>query len=833
MYFLKEFQEQPTQLSDLLLWGGMIDGPAPAIILNKDGALMTTLRYQAPDVEMLGTAQRRVYLQRLNRLLMRLGTGWAILADEWHEPATAYPASTGQHPTAAFVDATQRALHASGVLHEPEQFLTLTWMPPNDGKEKWYDRFAHQRARRRQLSDLDRHLDSLRYALQRWSDGLSGLWQWHWCSPDETVTYLHRCISWNRYALTCPEIPMYLDTLLPDMGFLPGYTPQLGERFLRPICVKTWPRSDPETGQGGLGWNIPALLQHLPFSYRYTERALMLDKTDARAMLKDYEGKWGQSLFSAGQYVANWARGKEMDENDPTQKVNQEVKQYRESIRRAQRSVDADECTYGIATPMVTVWGETPEELEYREREVCKLFQQQGMIMIPETVNAPAAWLGGLPGDTYHNRRGVPISSDAIGWLLPHGSIWTGPLRDENYEADPLFVASSDGVPFRCALHPTKSELGHTVVLGPSRGGKSALLAWIMSQFLHRYPGAQIICFDKDYALYPCTVLHGGLHYDLGGADSLGLQPLGRGDLGTQELRWQQGWVEKLITSQHVRLEPGDSEQIWEALRRQARMPVEFRTLTMFRSFLQESRLKEAFAPFVRGEAGHEDGPYAFLDADHDTMAMSEWTTFEMRKLLEMEAALPHVLRYRFHRIAERLDGRPTLISIDEVRKLLQDPVFGPEILDFLLERAKAGVNVLLSFQEVAHYSKSVAAEAIFSNTVNWFFLPNDMALTDQVQPYYEMCGLTEEEIHRIALATPRQDYLYKSPIGRRLFQLKLTPLQRALLAASTPEEIATLRRLLQEQGKEPLVSRWLRTQDLEIEANIFRDHYWPKEVAA
>jgi hypothetical protein len=37
MYLLKELHTDITRLSDLLLWGGMVHGPCPAVLLNKDG----------------------------------------------------------------------------------------------------------------------------------------------------------------------------------------------------------------------------------------------------------------------------------------------------------------------------------------------------------------------------------------------------------------------------------------------------------------------------------------------------------------------------------------------------------------------------------------------------------------------------------------------------------------------------------------------------------------------------------------------------------------------------------------------------------------------------
>ena len=176
MYYVKEFRQDVTRLADLLVWAGLIHGPCPTVCQNKDGMLMATLRYQAPDVAMLGEAQRVVYLAQLNRLLMRLGTGWALFADQWHEPTTAYPASPWTNPTACFVDASRRALFESGVLHESQQFLTLCWHPPRAYQHRWYEQFFTTPSQGPPQEADQYNLESFVSVLERWSDGLTGLW---------------------------------------------------------------------------------------------------------------------------------------------------------------------------------------------------------------------------------------------------------------------------------------------------------------------------------------------------------------------------------------------------------------------------------------------------------------------------------------------------------------------------------------------------------------------------------------------------------------------------------------------------------------------------------
>src|SRR3546814_7726567 len=47
-------------------------------------------------------------------------------------------------------------------------------------------------------------------------------------NDDETLTYLHSCISTKRHTVIRPEVPFYLDTMLTDDDFQAGLFPKLG-----------------------------------------------------------------------------------------------------------------------------------------------------------------------------------------------------------------------------------------------------------------------------------------------------------------------------------------------------------------------------------------------------------------------------------------------------------------------------------------------------------------------------------------------------------------------------------------------------------------------------
>ncbi|HCJ43208.1 MAG TPA: VirB4 family type IV secretion/conjugal transfer ATPase, partial [Erythrobacter sp.] len=69
---------------------------------------------------------------------------------------------------------------------------------------------------------------------------------------------------------------------------------------------------------------------------------------------------------------------------------------------------------------------------------------------------------------------------------------------------------------------------------------------------------------------------------------------------------------------------------------------------------------------------------------------------FDMTALLENPRLRTPTMMYLFHRIEERLDGKPTMILIDEGWKALDDEVFAARIRDWLKTLRKR--NALVGF---------------------------------------------------------------------------------------------------------------------------------------
>src|SRR5207237_1737219 len=217
----------------------------------------------------------------------------------------------------------------------------------------------------------------------------------------------------------------------------------------------------------------------------------------------------------------------------------------------------------------VLLFGPDRERLDATAREVVKQLQHHGFGARVEEVNALEAYLGALPGHGYQNVRKPLLHTLNLADLLPLTSIWPG-LEEHPCPSYPaaspslLYAATAGATPFRLNLHV--SDVGHTLILGPTGSGKSTLVALLMAQ-LFRYPRAQVFLFDKDYSAWVLAHACGADYYDiLGDTDRpLSFYPLARLE-SLAERVWAQEWLEVLLALQGVRVTPGQRKALSRAL---------------------------------------------------------------------------------------------------------------------------------------------------------------------------------------------------------------------------------------------------------------------------
>src|SRR3981081_1834667 len=101
MMNLAEYRLRSQRLADFLPWAALVQR---GVILNKDGSFQRTARFRGPDLDSATPAELVGTTARLNNVLRRLGSSWAIFVEAARLPAQLYPHSTFPDSVSALVD---------------------------------------------------------------------------------------------------------------------------------------------------------------------------------------------------------------------------------------------------------------------------------------------------------------------------------------------------------------------------------------------------------------------------------------------------------------------------------------------------------------------------------------------------------------------------------------------------------------------------------------------------------------------------------------------------------------------------------------------------------
>lgn len=813
MFRIGEYRPKADRLMDLLPWAGFI---REGVVLNKDGSFQKTLTFRGPDLASSTQSSLMAVRAQLNNAFRRLGSRWCIHVEALRASSQTYPQSEFPDPVSSLIDEERRAAFEREDAHfESRYFLTFTYLPPEESIGK-ASSLLIENAPVGQGSDA-MYATALRDFLgtiRQLGDILATIMpEVREMNDDETLTYLHSCISTKRHPVKAPEDPFYLDALLTDDDFQAGLFPKLGKHWMRTISVRGYP-----------SMLVPGALDRLNslgVSYRWVCRFLALDKEDARKELERTRKRW----FAKRKGVTSLI--KEALTKEPSALENTDAVNKAADVEGAMVTLGADAAGFGYFTPTITLMDRDPERLAAKVREVEAAINGAGFVAKVEEVNAVEAWLGSLPGHAYADIRRPLISTLNLCDMLPMSANWSGPVinahlsaeaakRGENSPVPPLLHARTNGTtPFRFDLH--QGDVGHTMVIGPTGMGKSVLLNTIAMQWL-RYSGAQVFIFDKGASSRAATRLAGGSFYYLGGERSaLAFQPLAEIDT-LPERQWAMEWLLDILAAEKLEITPHRKEEVWNALGSLASSPVDQRSMTTFSGYVQDHEIKQAIMPFT------EEGAYGYLlDAEKSDLAASDWQAFEMEALMGSKPAVGPVLTYIFHMLEKHKfsQGRPTLLILDEAWLFLKSGSFAEKIEEWLRTLRKKNVSVIFATQSLNDVLNSPIVSALVESCPTRIFLSNPDAMDPVIYSLYERFGLNNQQIRLLTTATPKREYYYSSRSGNRMFELGLGPIALQAVASSSEADHKIMDEI--EQGRGDFAPEFYARKGLHDVADFLR----------
>ncbi|WP_427963611.1 VirB4 family type IV secretion/conjugal transfer ATPase [Altererythrobacter sp.] len=419
-----------------------------------------------------------------------------------------------------------------------------------------------------------------------------------------------------------------------------------------------------------------------------------------------------------------------------------------------------------------------------------------GAIAVREDTNLEPAFWAQFPGnEKYVVRRALISSANMASFGSFHGFA-LGQASGNHWGDAVTLLETTSATPFFFNFH--HGDLGNFSVIGPSGSGKTVVMNFLAAQAQKFSP--RTILFDKDRGAELFVRGIGGRYDRITAGEPTGFNPLALPDTPANRA-FLRDWLGVLLKANG----PEELSTISQAVDAAYSNDSSLRRLRHFKELLAGARRPQPGDLADRLAAWIGEGEHGWLfDNEQDRLDLDARVLgFDMTALLENPRLRTPVMMYLFHRIDERLDGKPTMILIDEGWKALDDEVFAARIRDWLKTLRKRNALVGFATQSARDALESRISTALVEQTATMVFMPNSRA---RPEDYCDGFGLTDHELALIrSLPAHSRCFLVRQPDASVVVRLDLSGAPEVLTVLSGRESAVRRLDLLREAvGDDP-----------------------------
>lgn len=782
---IKQYESAGSSFADLVPWMIM---PTSDLVLCKDGSFLACYELDGIDMESLQQVDVDQNIALIEHGMRGFDEHFTIWWTVDRRKSARFPEG-GEFPDriSQFINDRWREEYQNGTQYENRHWLSILYNP-NDNSSSMrlmdfvahfvnegnsvpsavFQALKHFFLKKEAFSFAD---DRMTAAIDEFEAKLGGFQQilrearFQRMSGQGILSFLHSRCSPASYGqnVKMPEYPAYLD------GYLPSNTLHVGTDsllfdgnepvFVAGASVKDWPPLSSSSLLQAL-LTLPAELT-ISQCFKYVSRD---------ASKKYIEGIRRVNL-NAQKTMLTYIQ--EAITNQQSDKVDQGKVLAAADANDALTEMTSLGRMYGYYNLTVLAYGSTRLEASETIKAVTGYLENDFFVVVREKLHLLSAWAGTLPGQSSEIVRWHFVSTATMADLSPVRTLAAGDtlnryLTEQTQRVCPSLTVLSTplNIPFFFNFH--QGDLAHTMVVGPSRTGKSVFLNFLTSQF-RKYSPCQVFIFDKDYSCQVPTLLQRGAHIDLVGDDSPQKTTLNPIRLIADRAHWPwiQKWLELLLTQRGYEFDSEDDAKISSAIEKLSKLPADKHVLRSFSTLLGD-KLSKQLEQWIGNGAKSQ-----YFDNLVDSFDLGDFTDIEMGGLFHDKRLASAFLDYAFYRIQLKLTGVPTMIYIEEFWFMLSDPLFSARINDWLRTLAKKNAFLVFATQSLDELSSSDIFAAIIDNIPNRIFLPNPSADAHR-ELYIGKFGLNEEQVERIRKALRKSQYYIVTPSASRMANVQL-----------------------------------------------------------
>ena len=738
------------------------------IIAMKNGSFSQTFILVGQDLDSL-TEERLVNIRAsLNRILKKLPEDTVINFEARRRKSAVYPSNYFDEEILEEIDNIRKEKYNSGNYYETDYFLTISYYPETDNTSKVKDTLVKKEKNhddyKKAHDEIKNFKNLIKLFLEEVKDHFISI---KTLNTKETLEYFHNCISDHPDHEIHP-LPdgTHLDYLA-DTSISTGITIKKGENIIKTIVILSYPT---ETTP-----NMFSVLNELDIEYRWVSRFIYIPDEEVKKISESKKYKYFSKrkglmskLFPSDDLIMN---------NEALNRA-EETDQMREAV--AEQNVKGAYYNFTIVLE-----GKDEDKLNNNCIEILGKINKLGYVAKIENILTMDTFLGTIPGDVHHGIRQPLIHSLNYIDMLPISTNFSGYNKNKHLNGEALIICESNtSTPFKLNLHV--DDVAHTLIMGRTGGGKSVLLGILALNF-RKYKDNQILIFDKGGSSRVLTAGVGGKFFDLG-VDNIAFQPL-RNIHENSELEFAYSWLLTILEEEKLAISSEIKKSLLETLKIMANMPLEQRTISTYCLLEQNKDIQETFYRYTNDPIKGVYGKY--FDNDHDDFSIeNSFQVFEMEQLFNNKTVLVLMLEYLFHKLEKEMFAheKPTLLILDECWLMLDNKRFAEKIKEWMKILRKKNVALVLATQQLSDVANSIIKNPIMESCLTKIYLPNKEMSSQNEEAYLDF-GLNDREIESLRIGRPKLDYLYKSSLGSRVFQLGLSKLELAYVGSAGSDD--------------------------------------------
>ncbi len=394
------------------------------------------------------------------------------------------------------------------------------------------------------------------------------------------------------------------------------------------------------------------------------------------------------------------------------------------------------------------------------------LFARLGLITVREEIFMEECFWAQLPGNFEFVRRRAILPTELVAGFCRFNRYHTGSAAGNHWGSYLSILPTSVGSPYFFNFHV--QDNGHTVIFDfnsfEDRVGK-VLEYFLLTQT--RKFGTRMFVFDRNHSARLLLNKMGGKYFPMSQLEKansdlavdrsprLALNPFSL-EASAYNMSFLAAWCSLLI-SPDVVLDDRAREILRSAVEQVYSMPPSERNLPNMVALVtqKDTTLAESLERWVG------QGVYSKLfDFTQDSLDMgADIIGFDMTSALAKQAYMLPLFSYLMHRVIDTIDGKPTIIVINEAWDLLENGFFAPRLESLLEMLRQKNVMVIFTTSQVSNCGETATLAAVTAQVSTRIYVPDEMPV-----PYQSKgLGLNEKDSFMLSnMNRQKGDFLLK-----------------------------------------------------------------------